>query len=61
MHRKYKYVRLEVPVVAMKIHAFLDIMLCQNGVACWRPESSQRLNGLLTQQMKTLFKNDYLR
>jgi len=60
VHRKYKYVRLEVPVVVLKIHTLLDIMLCQHGVACRIPESSKRLIWLLV-QLKNLFKNDYLR
>jgi len=60
VHRKYKYVRLEVPVVVLKIHTLSDIMLCQHGVACRRPESSKRLIWLLV-QLKNLFKNDYLR
>jgi len=47
MHKKYKYARLEVPVVVLKIHALFDIMLCQHGVACRRPESSKKAN-LLT-------------
>jgi hypothetical protein len=53
-------VRLEVPVVVLKIHALLDIMLCQHGVACRRPESSKRLITLLMEP-KNLFKNDYLK
>jgi len=53
-------VRLEFPVVVLKIHALLDIMLCQHGVACRRPESSKRQIWLLM-QLKNLFKTDYLR
>jgi len=47
--------RLEILVV-LKIHILLDIMLCQHGVVCRKPESSKRLIWLLMQ-----LKNDYLR